>query len=119
MDYILHHKNGNCAAEVHSDAVEIRNTQDALDMMANAGYLGATAMIIHENQLDPGFFNLRSGLAGEILQKFSNYRMKLAIVGNFTKYQSKSLHDFILESNKGGRIYFVTSVEIAKASLLR
>ena len=39
-------------------------------------------------------------MAGEILQKFSNYRVRLAIVGDFTPYSSKSIKDFIYESNK-------------------
>jgi hypothetical protein len=52
-------------------------------------------------------------LAGDILQKFSNYRVKLAIVGDFIKYQNKSLQDFIRESNKGNTIFFVDNVESA------
>ena len=45
-------------------------------------------------------------MAGEILQKFSNYRMKLAIIGEFEKYKSKSLKAFITESNRGNLIFF-------------
>jgi hypothetical protein len=82
--------------------------------MANAQYLGADTLILFEHQLCPEFFDLRSGMAGEILQKFSNYRMKLAIIGDFKKYPSKSLRDFIFESNKGGKILFLSSVEEAK-----
>ncbi len=55
------------------------------------------------------FFDLKSGIAGEILQKFSNYLVRLAIVGDFSKYANKSLKDFIFESNKGGQINFVDS----------
>jgi len=55
------------------------------------------------------FFRLKTGLAGEILQKFVNYRMKIAIVGDFSIYTSKSLKDFIYESNKGKHIFFVPS----------
>ena len=58
-----------------------------------------------------------NGIAGEILQKFSNYRVQLAIVGNFSKYSGKSLHDFIYESNKGGQIHFVNSVSEALVKL--
>jgi hypothetical protein len=56
---------------------------------------------------------LRTGKAGEILQKFSNYRVQLAIVGDYSKYNSKSLTDFIYESNKGRNINFVNSMEEA------
>lgn len=49
----------------------------------------------------------RNRLAGDILQKFSKYNIKLAIVGDFTKYKSKSLHDFIRKSNKENKIFFL------------
>ena len=35
-----------------------------------------------------------------------NYRVKLAIYGDFTGYKSKPLQDFIRESNKGKDIFF-------------
>ena len=37
--------------------------------------------------------------------------MPLAIIGDFGKYESKSLNDFIFESNKGKQINFVTTIE--------
>ena len=59
------------------------------------------------------FFNLRTRLAGEVLQKFINYQIKVAIVGDFTIYSSKSLKDFIYESNKGSNIFFLPNEEQA------
>ena len=52
------------------------------------------------------FFVLSSGLAGEILQKFVNYHFKVAIYGDFSKYTSKPLKDFIYESNNGNAVFF-------------
>lgn len=52
-------------------------------------------------------------MAGEILQKFSTYNHKLAIVGDFSGIESKSLRDFIRESNRTGRILFVDNREDA------
>ncbi|HEY5469020.1 MAG TPA: DUF4180 domain-containing protein [Bacteroidales bacterium] len=60
----------------------------------------------------------RNRLAGDILQKFSNYNIKLANVGDFTKYKSKSLHDFIRESNKGNRIFFLQNFDDALNKLM-
>ncbi|HYX07928.1 MAG TPA: DUF4180 domain-containing protein, partial [Bacteroidales bacterium] len=59
------------------------------------------------------FFRLETRLAGEILQKFSTYNQKLAINGDFSVYNSISLHDFIRESNKVKRIVFAGTVEEA------
>ncbi|MDO4771844.1 DUF4180 domain-containing protein, partial [Porphyromonas sp.] len=55
----------------------------------------------------PDFFDLKTKIAGDILQKFSQYQMPLVIVGDFSKYKSKSLNDFIFECNKGKQINFV------------
>lgn len=109
--------NGKHIAEVISDNIEINHVQDAIDLLGNCWYQGATGVIIHKKNITPDFFDLKTGIAGEVLQKFSNYKMKLAIIGDFTKYQSKSLSDFIYESNKTGRIYFVDSVARAREQL--
>lgn len=104
-------------ARVISGKVIISETQDALDLMADCSYQGAEKMILHSHHLAEAFFDLKSGIAGEILQKFSNYRVQLAIVGDFSGYTSKSLRDFIRESNRNGHILFVNSVEEARIKL--
>ncbi|QMU27516.1 DUF4180 domain-containing protein [Adhaeribacter radiodurans] len=109
----------NSIAEIIAEDIIIKNAQDALDIIANCGYQGAQKIIIRAANITPDFFDLKTGIAGEILQKFSTYNMKLALVGDFAQYASKSLKDFIYESNKVGRIYFVSSTEAAKASLTK
>jgi hypothetical protein len=96
------------ASEIVSDEVMIRTAQDALDIMANCT---SEYIILHEYNFEKDFFDLSSGIAGEILQKFTNYKVKLAIIGDFEKFTSKSLHDFIYESNKNGEYLFVHSIE--------
>jgi hypothetical protein len=59
-----------------------------------AGALGAGmsggGLLLDESQLGPDFFDLRTGLAGEVLQKFTNYRVRLAIVvADSTAYGSR------------------------------
>jgi len=114
MDFSITTLNGVTIATLNSDATVINTVEDALDFIGNAGYQGADKIILHEKNLSPDFFDLKTKLAGDILQKFSSYNMQLDIVGDFTKYTSNSLKDFIRESNKGGRIRFVASVEEAK-----
>ena len=115
METILH--NGVTLAVIQEDQLVIRETQDALDLMAEARYLGSDCLILAAENLDPAFFDLKTRLAGEILQKFSNYRMRLAIVGDFSGFQSKSLKDFIKESNRTGRVIFVPTAEEARQLL--
>jgi hypothetical protein len=104
---------GTTLAELISDEIIIAGPQDALDIMAEAGYMGSDKLIFHEKNIGPDFFDLKSRLAGEILQKFSNYRVQLAIVTDPSKFTSKSMQDFIRESNKMGRVFFVTSLDEA------
>ena len=118
MEIAVHNINQNNIAEIISDDVIINNLQDALDLMADISYQDINKIIISEKNITPSFFILSSCLAGEILQKCVNYKMKLAIVGDFNKYMSKSLKAFIIESNKGNQFYFVADVEKAKEMLI-
>ncbi|MBN2522959.1 MAG: DUF4180 domain-containing protein [Bacteroidales bacterium] len=111
--------NGTNIAEVASEKIEIKNVQDALDLMGNCDYRGARRIILHKKNISTEFFDLSTGIAGEILQKFSTYRVKLAIVGDFSGHFGKSLKDFIFESNKKGMIVFVDSVSKAKERLAK
>ena len=118
MKLVLYDAGATRVAELQMEGIVIREVQDALDLLANAYYQGAEGIIISEENLTPGFFDLSSGLAGEILQKFSNYKQRLAIIGDFSKYKSKSLKDFILESNKQKRILFLENLEQARQHML-
>ncbi len=100
-------------AEILADDVVVCDVQDALDWMATADYEEVGSLIFRETHLHPDFFDLSTGLAGEILGKFTTYRMNLAVVGDFDKYQSKSLRAFITESNRGNQIFFVPDLESA------
>lgn len=95
----------------------ISGVNDALDMMAEVFFGGCERMIINKESLPDGFFTLSTGIAGEILQKFSNYRMKLAIVGDFNSLKSKSLADFIYECNKGSLVFFKSTLDEAIEAL--
>jgi hypothetical protein len=109
--------NGVSIAVIESDEIVINTVQDALDLMANCDYQGSRKIIIEEKNIIPVFFDLRTGIAGEILQKFSTYNVSLAIAGSFTKYTSKNFKDFVYESNKMGKILFVNSIDVAKEKL--
>ncbi len=113
MNFIIHNQGKFPVAELERGSYEINTVQDALDLMAEADYRGARRIIIYKEQMCPEFFELRSGVAGEILQKFSIYSMRLAIVGDLAGYNSKSLNDFIYESNKTGRILFLSTADEA------
>jgi hypothetical protein len=106
-------------AELRPGTVKIGSAEDAVDILGNASYVNCTKVIIHSDSFAAGFFDLRTGLAGEILQKFSNYRMRLAIVGDFSHLKSRSWRDFIRESNRGRTVSFSSTLQEAISALIR
>ncbi|GIP56935.1 hypothetical protein J15TS10_07490 [Paenibacillus woosongensis] len=74
-------------------------------------------IVIEKSLISESFFDLKTRLAGEILQKFINYQVKAAIVGDFSMYSSQSLKDFIYECNKGNDIFFLSTEQQALEKL--
>ncbi len=118
MEINTHYLNHVQVAEVISEDVLVKTAHDGLELLANLYYQGFEWIILHEKNVTPDFFDLKNGLAGEVLQKFSNYRVRLAIVGKF-QYPGKSVRDFIFESNKIGHINFVSTVDEAITKLTK
>ncbi|MCI8610392.1 MAG: DUF4180 domain-containing protein [Clostridiales bacterium] len=94
-------------AVVYHDTPVITDVQSALELMMTVKYqTNCTNIAINKEAFADTFFTLSTCLAGEILQKFINYGIRIAIYGDFSKYTSKPLKDFIYESNNGKDIFF-------------
>lgn len=101
-------------AYITSQQLLITDSQSALDLMATVKYeTSCTRIILEKSSVCEDFFRLSSCLAGEILQKYINYGIKIAIIGDYSGYTSKPLHDFIYECNHGKDIFFVASLNEA------
>ena len=84
----------------------VTDAQSALDLAMTVQYtLDANRIAIPKTAIADAFFILSSGLAGEILQKYVNYHVKIAIFGDFSRYTSKPLRDFLYESNNGNDVF--------------
>jgi pyruvate/2-oxoacid:ferredoxin oxidoreductase alpha subunit len=90
----------------------IASTQDALDVIGSA-FSRADVVAVPVGRFDDRFFTLRTGLAGEIMQKFVNYRIRLAVVGDLSARMAAStaLRDMVAESNRGTQIWFVADLD--------
>lgn len=105
-------------AVVHSEEIIITDTSSALDLIATINYeTGCDRTVISKAAVSEDFFILSTGIAGDILQKFVTYQMKLAIYGDFSVYTSKPLRDFIYESNNGRHIFFTEDLQSATEKL--
>ncbi len=86
----------------------IADAADFLDLTANCS---SRTVALEAEHLAEGFFDLTTRMAGEILQKVSNYRLRLIILGDFGRVESRALQDFIRESNRTGQVVFVADLE--------
>ncbi len=118
MEIKTHQLNDRKVSELISEDLVITNIDDGTDLVGSLYYSGADRVIIHERNIIPAFFDLKNKMAGEILQKFSNYRIRLAIVGEFSGTLSESLKSFIYESNRGKQVSFVASLDQAIQKLV-
>ena len=101
-------------AIVNSNEIIIKDVQSAIDFIMTIKYeTNCSKIVLNKNAIIDNFFILSSGIAGEILEKFITYKTKFAIYGDFSKYTSKPLKDFIYESNNGKDIFFVTNEDEA------
>lgn len=118
MNISVVEKNGTRIAVVKDHNMIVADEQSAVDFIAEVlGETGCDRIIVNKAVVHEGFFDLSTGLAGSILQKFVNYNMKIAFVGDFSSYPSKSLRDFIYESNKGNDVFFAQTEEEALKKL--
>ena len=118
MDKQIVQLNGVNIAVVSSNTPIITDAQSALDfMMTIQHYDNVDRVVINKQAFAEDFFKLSTGIAGEILQKFTNYAVKIAIYGDFSKYTSKPLQDFIGECNRGNHIFFADDVDTAITKL--
>lgn len=108
MENIQTINHGNGIVEVTHMNGRVNTTDDFLSL---AYTVQAESIILAAEALHPEFFDLKNGIAGEILQKASTYRRRVGIKGDFSKVEKKSLRDFIRESNRGGQIIFKSTTE--------
>jgi len=86
----------------------LAKVSDFLDLLVDAR---ADTIALKKEDFDDRFYDLETGLAGEMLQKLSNYNRRLIIIGDFGDIKKKSLRDFIYESNRTGKVVFVDSLQ--------
>lgn len=118
IEYV--HADGVLVAVVSGDPAEAASPRAALDLAMSVNYeAGVSRIAFDKRVLGEDFFILSTGVAGEILQKFVNYHVKAAVFGDYSRYTSKPLRDFIYESNNGRDFFFTASKEEAVKRLAR
>jgi hypothetical protein len=103
-----------------ADGPRVSTVQDALDLIG-ACFSGAELAAVPVERLDPDFFSLRTRVAGEIMQKFVNYRLRLAVVGDISEHlaASAALRSLVHESNLADHVWFVPDLDALDERLRR
>jgi hypothetical protein len=98
-----------CAA----DGPPLAAAEDAGAFVSTAWEHQASLAAIPLARLGSDFLRLRTRLAGDAVQKFVNYRLRLAIVRDISTWTADStpLRDFVQEANQGQHIWFVADMD--------
>lgn len=119
----------NVISEVHGhrvlthtpDKPTFGSESDALDVIGHAFGEEATVIAVPADLVADDFFTLSTRVAGDVVLKFTNYRLRLAIVGDISERlaASDSLRAFVHETNKGRDIWFVADADELASQLAR
>lgn len=98
--YTIVHKNGKTYLECLPEMKLINSESDALDLVALCGEEETQRLMLYAEHLSPAFFDLKSGLAGQILLKFANYRIKAVLIASPEQVGTGRFAEMAMESNR-------------------
>jgi hypothetical protein len=106
----LYELHGARVLEYSENSAMIQTPQDATDLIGEALAAKADWVYMPSTCLSEAFFQLKCGLAGEVVQKFANYQISLAVVGDVGPQSAASpaLGDFVREANRGRHLWFIS-----------
>lgn len=91
------------------DGRKLSGGDTALDLIGDAMGCHAEVVAVPVERVADEFFALRSGVAGDVVQRFVNHRLRLVVVGDIASRVAAggALRDFVREANRGHRTWFV------------
>jgi Domain of unknown function (DUF4180) len=95
-----------------SGGQRIETENDVTDLIGKAYEDFCEFVVIPVERLTDEFFQLKTRIAGQIAQKFVNYRIHLVVLGDISNHveRSNALAAFVKESNRGDHVWFVPSL---------
>jgi hypothetical protein len=113
MAFVCRAIHGVRILEFEADGPLLKDDRDVADFLSAAWGQQADLVVLPAEQLGEDFFNLRTGFAGAVLQKFVTYSMRVAILGDISSHiaASSALRDFVVESNRGQHVWFVAALD--------
>jgi len=81
----------------------LESENDALDLVAACGEAGVWNLLVLPEVLPEAFYDLKTGLAGAVMLKLSNYRIRVALVVPEEKAAQGRFGEMALEANRSNR----------------
>lgn len=102
-------RHGVRVLQVPADGPVLGDEAGATDVIGDAFGAGAEVVVVPVGRLTPSFFRLRTGVAGAIVQKFVNYRLRLVVLGDIAHHGEPTgpVADWVREANRGRELWFV------------
>ncbi|MFC3999928.1 DUF4180 domain-containing protein [Nocardiopsis sediminis] len=118
MPDVIEERAGTKVLVCDPDGPPVATEQDALDLIG-AAFLGAEVVAVPASRLDERFFSLDTRFAGEIMQKFVAYRVRLAVIGDISRHTAASgaLRALVHETNRAGHVWFLPGLDALDARL--
>jgi hypothetical protein len=119
QDITVETYNGSKYVRCRTTAVIVRNPNDILDLLAFGVEHDTSLFMLNELNFDHSFYDLSSGFAGKVVQKFSNYHVRTVVLGSFESIQSNRFREFMAEANKGNQLRFTKEADEALRWLMK
>lgn len=118
MDYRRVEKDGVVYVELLPGA-KLASERDAVETVGLCGQEETHLLMLHEGNLSDNFFDLKTGLAGELLLKWSTYFMRVAAVISPERIGRGRFYEFVIETNRGRQFFVANDRQSAEDWLLR
>jgi DNA-binding PadR family transcriptional regulator len=119
MNYRVVEAGGQKYIECLSGESKIESQKEALELVAICGEHNTRRLMLHQENLPDEFFQLRTGIAGDILQKLTNYRIKTAAIISPELVDQGRFREMALEANRGQSFRIFDNVKEAEEWLIK
>lgn len=118
MNYRVIEKGNKKYIECFSAETPLNTEQDAIDLITACFENNTYLLLMHDEVLPDEFFRLGTTLAGNVLQKFINYHIKVGVILTSEQRIKGKFKDMLAESNKGNDFRVFKNIEEAEKWLL-
>jgi PadR family transcriptional regulator AphA len=113
MNYHLTTIRDQSFLECFPDGQVLRSDADILDLIVACGEQMCDRLLVHAGLLPTDFYDLKTGLAGNLLQKLVNYRLRCAFILDEEKVGNGRFYEMMIEANRGRQFHFCFNVDDA------